>query len=79
MNGQKWYEAVVRKCMVKAPRWHPGKVSPLLYVQFRSCILETIERTIKELNTQLDVTVGSFTCQLQPLDVSINKFQSIHA
>ena len=59
--------------------WHhrPGgllmKDSCLVYDMFKTHMLESIKRKLKNVNTDVAIIPGGLTCQLQPLDVSINK------
>lgn len=49
------------------------KPALLVWDHFRDHRTDLAKRKVKQLKTQLAVIPGGLTCQLQPLDVSVNK------
>ena len=49
------------------------KKSLLVYDMFKTYLMESIKKTLRDHNTDVAIIPGGLTSQLQPLDVSLNK------
>jgi hypothetical protein len=65
--------AVAEKSVGKVSSLPPEKSVQLVCDQFKSHVTKATMRRVKDLNMQLAVIPEGLTCQLQPLDLSINK------
>ena len=73
MDGRKWNEAVDSKGMGVSFSRTSQKEACLIYDSFKTHLMESIKKRLKDVNTDVAIIPGGLTGQLQPLDVSINK------
>ncbi|KAG8236486.1 hypothetical protein J437_LFUL016634 [Ladona fulva] len=63
----------LQNVLVRRPGGLLRKPSLLVWDQFRAHRTETIKNKVRELKTQIALISGGLTCQLQPLDILVNK------